>query len=163
VDLIRYFGGDVVEVACFKDAFLPRVRQVETEDTALAIFRFASGAIGKVHCCVGPIAPFSFNFKLFGTQGTVVNNRVWLDTIPRFADPGHENDCITLPANWIPDNVQGGISEPWNKLMDHFIDMLTADASCLNDVHSAYQTSLACFAALEAARTGRVIKIKEME
>ncbi|NQU10301.1 hypothetical protein HQ590_05900, partial [bacterium] len=116
-----------------------------------------------VHCCVGPIIPFQFSFRLFGTKGTVLNNRVWLDTIPRFAEPGHEKDCLTLPASWIPDNVQGGVSETWDKLLDHFVAMLTAGAPCLNDVASAYQTSVACFAALEAARTGSVVDIRKME
>jgi predicted dehydrogenase len=163
VDLIRYFAGEITEVVCFKDTFLPRRQQVETEDTAIALYRFAGGAIGKVQCCLGPIVPFTFGFRLYGTAGTVLNNKLWLDSIPRFADPGHENDCIVLPASWIPDNVQGGISEPWNKLMDHFVEMLADNAPCLNDVHSAFQTSAACFAALESARTGKVINLKQME
>lgn len=164
VDLIRYFCGDVTEVACMKDAFLPRVPQVETEDTAVAIFRFASGAIGKVQCCVGPIIPFHFNFKLYGTKGTVLDNRVWLDDMPRFAEAGRESGGLTLPENWIPDNVQGdSIGEPWDKLMNHFVDMLTDNRPCINDVASAYKTSVACFAAVEAAKRKKVISIKEME
>jgi predicted dehydrogenase len=159
VDLIRYLCGDIAEVMCYKDAFLPRTSQVETEDTALAIFRFRNGALGKVHCCVGPIVPFTFNFKLYGTKGSVINHRVWLDSMPRFDQAGHEDNCIELPRSWIPDNVQGGISEPWNKLIDHFVDMLTSDIVCLNDVDSAYQTSAACFAALASADTGRAVQI----
>lgn len=163
VDLIRYFGGELIEVACMKGTFLPRPQQVETEDTALAIFKFASGAIGKVHCCVGPVCPFQFNLRLYGTKGTVMNNRVWLDSIPRFADAGHASDCLTLPPAWIPDNVQGGVSETWDKLMAHFVRMLAGNEPCINDVHSAYQTSIACFAAMESARRRQVVSIKEME
>ena len=163
VDLIRYFCGEIAEVACFKDVCLPRRQQVETEDTAAAIFRFESGAIGKVQCCVGPIAPFAFSFKLYGTKGSVINNRVYLDTMPRFAEPGGESDCIELPAAWVPDNVQGGVGEPWDKLMRHFIDMLTADAECLNDVSSAYKTSAACFAAVQSAREGKVVDVRRLE
>lgn len=162
VDLIRYFGGEIVDVACMKGICMPRKQQVETEDTAIAIFRFAGGAVGKVHFCVGPVSPFQFNFRLYGTRGTALNNRIWLDTIPSFADAGHENDCIELPGTWIPDNVQGGISEPWGKLMDHFVDMLVSNVPCINDVSSAYQTSLACFAAMEAARKNKVVSLKEM-
>jgi predicted dehydrogenase len=161
VDLIRYFCGDIAEVMCYKGTFLPRAEQVETEDTAMAVFRFKNGIIGKVHCCVGPIVPFTFNFKLYGTRGSVINNRVWLDTIPRFDQAGHENDCIELPQSWIPDNVQGGISEPWNKLMDHFVDMLVDNAPCLNDVDSAYQTSAVCFAAMESAATSKAVQTGE--
>ena len=47
--------------------------------------------------------------------------------------------------------------------MDHFIDMLADNAPCLNDVDSAYRTSVACFAALESARTGKMIDVKKME
>ncbi|OGV66716.1 MAG: hypothetical protein A2498_03720 [Lentisphaerae bacterium RIFOXYC12_FULL_60_16] len=162
VDLIRFFGGDIAEVSCMKGTFLPRKQQVETEDTALAMFRFASGAVGKVQFCVGPILPFQFNLRLYGTRGSVLNNRVWLDSIPKFADPGHERDCVELPASWVPDNVQGGISEPWGKLMDHFVDMMVREVPCLNDVDSAFQTSAACFAAMEAAKRNTVINLKEM-
>jgi predicted dehydrogenase len=162
VDLIRYFCGEIKEVTCMKGIFLPRPQQVETEDSAVALFRFESGAIGKVQFCIGPIAPFQFNFKLYGTKGTVLNNRIWLDTMPRFAETGHERDCIELPAAWIPDNVQGGVSEPWDKLMDHFIGMLAEGAACINDVASAYQTSLACFAAVESARRGATVAVREV-
>ncbi|HPS55147.1 MAG TPA: Gfo/Idh/MocA family oxidoreductase [Sedimentisphaerales bacterium] len=161
VDLIRYMCGDIVEAACFKDVYLPRKEKVETEDTALAIFRFKSGAIGKVCCCVGPVMPFNFTLRLFGTKGSAVNNRIWFDSIPRFDQSGHENDCIELPAQWIPDNEQGGISETWDKLMNHFIDMLVNNTPCINDVDSAYKTSAACFAALKSAQTKEIVKVED--
>ncbi len=163
VDLIRFFCGDIVEVSCMKGTFLPRTEQVETEDTALAIFRFASGTVGKVQFCIGPVLPFRFNFRLFATKGTVMDNRIWLDTMPRFDEGGREGDGITLPAAWIPDNVQGGVSETWDKLMDHFIAMLADGASCINDIHSAFQTSAVCFAAMESTRRGTTISIRETE
>jgi len=163
VDLIRYFCGEVAEVACMKGTYLPRTRQVETEDTAVAIFRFAGGAIGKVQFCIGPVLPFTFNFRLYGTKGSVVNNRVWLEGMPGFAEAGPEQEGLTLPANWIPDNVQGGVGESWKPLLDHFIAMLVADAPCINDVASAYRTSLACFAAMEAAKRSRVIAVRDLE
>ena len=84
IDLLRYFCGEVVEVGCFKDARMPRKIQVETEDLAVVILRFANGALGRVAMLVGPIVPFTFTLRLFGTRGTVDNNRVWLDTIPAF-------------------------------------------------------------------------------
>ncbi|MFH1023903.1 MAG: Gfo/Idh/MocA family oxidoreductase [Planctomycetota bacterium] len=163
VDLIRYFCGEITDVACMKGVYLPRPNQVETEDTALAIFRFAGGAIGKVQFCCGPVVPFTFRFGLYGTKGSVVGNRVWLEDIPRYDQPGHERDGITLPECWIPDNVQGGVSETWKAHMDHFIAMLVSDVPCLNDVASAYQTSIACFAAVRAAKENRVVAMKEME
>ena len=47
--------------------------------------------------------------------------------------------------------------------MNHFVDMLTDDRPSINDVKSAYKTSVACFAAIEAAKRQKVISIREME
>ena len=163
VDLIRYYFGDIREVSCFKGIMLPRKIQVETEDTAIAIFKFKNGALGKVQCCVGPILPFTFNLRLYGTKGSVVNNRIYLDSRPRFDETANEKDCLELPSSWIPDNVQGGISEPWGKLMDHFVDMLVENKKSINDVESAYKTSIACFAAVKSAETGKTIDVERME
>ena len=159
VDLIRFFGGDIAEVACFKGIFMPRTVQVETEDMAIAIFRFENGIVGKVHFCVGPILPFRFNFTLYGTKATLINNKLWLDSSPLFYDYGHEEDYILLPENWIPNNVWGGIGEPWDKSTDHFVDALVHDKPMLNDVDSAYRTSEACFAVSLAAVEGRVVTL----
>ena len=49
------------------------------------------------------------------------------------------------------------------ELPEYFIRMLTDNEPCINDVHSAYKTSIACFAAMEAAQRRRVVDIKEME
>jgi len=133
--------------------------QVETEDTAIAIFRFENGMIGKVHYCSGPILPFTFNFALYGTKGTLINNKLWLDSSPEFYEFGHEKDYLLLPESWIPDNVQGGIGEPWDKCLDHFIDALVNDKPMLNDVESAYRTSEACFAVVVAALEKRVVTL----
>lgn len=157
VDLIRFFCGEIVEVSCMKGIFMPRRDQVETEDTALAMFRFASGAIGKVQFCIGPILPFRFGFRLFGTKGTVIDNILWTNDMPRF----DQSDGLRLPAAWIPDNVQGGLGEPWDKLMNHFIAMLADGEPCVNDVESACRTSAACFAAMESARRGAIVKVEE--
>lgn len=163
VDLLRYMGGDIEEVFCFKDICFPRTVQIETEDTAVAVYRFTSGAIGKVQLSLGPVLPFTFGFRLIGTKGTVINNRIWFDDIPRFDQPGHEQDCIKLPDSWIPDNVQGGVSEPWKAQMDHFIDIISEQTPSMNDVHSAFETSKAVFAALESAETGKAVKIRDMK
>jgi predicted dehydrogenase len=161
VDLLRFLCGEIVEVSCFKDIAIPRKVQVETEDVAVALFRFAGGAIGKALLLLGGITPFTFHFALYGTRGTVRDNRVWLDTIPRFDQPGHEGDCLELPHSWIPDNVQGGVSETWSKLDDCFVDILTSGAPSPNDIDSAFRTSRVCFAVLEAARTGSSVRLGE--
>jgi predicted dehydrogenase len=157
VDLLRYLLGDVVEVSCFTGTFLPRSAPIETEDTAVAMYRFESGAIGKVQCCVGPILPFDFGFRLFGTAGTVKNNHVWLRSVAGFDSPGNAGEV--LPEKWIPDNVQGGVSETWGPCLDRFVEVIGGSGTNINDVESALRTSQAVFAALRAAKTGSVVRL----
>jgi predicted dehydrogenase len=157
VDLLRFFCGEVTEVSCFKDIRMPRKIQVETEDIAILNLRFEHGALGRVGLFLGPILPFTFTLRLFGTKGSLDNNRLWLDTIPAFAEGGHENDCILFPRSWVPDNVQGGISETWKASTDAFVDDVRLDRTPDNDARSGFNTAAVCFAALQSAAEGRTI------
>ena len=158
VDLLRHLCGEVVSVSCFKDIRMPRTTQVETEDVAVINLRFENGALGRAVMFVGPIVAFTFNLRVFGTRGTVDNNRVWLDTIPEFSDPGHEQDFIRLPESWIPDNVQGGVSETWGKCIDVFIDDVRLDRWPANDEVSGFNTAAVCFAAVSSATESAVVQ-----
>ena len=158
IDLLRSFAGEVAEVSCFKDVRMPRKIQVKTEDIAIINLRFESGVLGRVGLFLGPILPFTFTLRLFGTKGSLDNNRVWLDSIPDFAETGREGDFIQLPRSWVPDNVQGGISETWKVCMDSFIDDVRLGRPPENDAESGFRTAAVCFAALEAAATGRAVK-----
>ena len=110
--------------------------------------RMASGATSSSHT-----RPFAGATEI-STEPTMV-----LDSTPLFDQPGHERDYIELPAAWIPDNVQGGIAEPWNKLDDHFVDMVANDAPSANDVESAWQTSRAAFAVIESAAKKTTVRL----
>jgi len=158
IDLLRFYCGEVTEVACFKDVRMPRKIQVRTEDIAAIILRFQNGALARLLLLVGPIAPFTFSLRLFGTKGTVDNNRIWLDTTPNFYDYGRENDYIELPRSWIPDNVQGGISEPWDKCMDTFIDDIRLDRRPFNDEISGFNTAAVAFAAVQSAAAKQMVR-----
>jgi predicted dehydrogenase len=150
---------------------MPRKSQVETEDIAVINLRFTSpspllggggkgevGALGRVVMFIGPIVPFRFTLRLFGTRGTLDNNRVWLDTTPLFHEPEHGDDFIELPKSWIPDNVQGGISEPWNECMNVFIDDIRLGRKPINDAVSGFNTAAVCFAAVRSAVEKAIVK-----
>lgn len=162
IDLLRFFCGEVAEVSCFKDIKMPRTIQVETEDIAILNLKFESGALGRAVLFVGPILPFTFTLRLYGTKGTVLNNRVWLDTIPRFDQPGHEDDCIELPQSWIPDNVQGGLAETWDQCMNAFVDDVRLGRKPFNSAAGGFNTAAVCFAAVQSAREGKTITPEKM-
>jgi len=162
VDLLRYFCGEVAEVSCFKDIRMPRKIQVETEDIAIINLRFESGAMGRCVLFVGPIRPFTFTLHLYGTKGTVYDNMIWFDSIPRFDRPGHEEDYLELPKSWIPDNVQGGIAETWDKNLDTFIDDVRLGRRPFNGAASGFNTAAVCFAAVQSAQEKKVIVPEKM-
>jgi predicted dehydrogenase len=158
IDLLRYFCGEVAEVSCFRDIRMPRKIQVETEDIAIINLRFENGTLGRVGLFLGPILPFTFTLRLFGTRGSLDNNRVWMESIPRFDEPGHEKDFIRLPEAWVADNVQGGVSETWKQSMDTFIDDVRLKRPAFNDAVSGFNTAAVCFAALQAAADGKTVR-----
>ena len=162
VDLLRFFCGEVQEVFCYKDIRMPRSSQIETEDVAILSLRFEGGVLGRAGLFLGPILPFTFTLRLFGTRGSLDNNRLWVDTIPEFAGSGHEEDCIRLPKSWIPDNVQGGVSETWKASIDAFVDDIRLDRQPDNDAASGFRTASVCFAALESAASGKGVRPEQL-
>ena len=125
---------------------------------AILNLRFESGVLGRVGLFLGPILPFTFRLRLYGTRGSLENNKLWLDSIPEFAETGREEDCLRLPKSWVWDNVQGGISETWKASIDAFIDDVRLDRHPDSDEVSGFNTAAVCFAAVQSAAEGRSVR-----
>jgi UDP-N-acetyl-2-amino-2-deoxyglucuronate dehydrogenase len=69
VDLLRWCAGPVTEVTALCQT---TDHQVEAEDVALALLRFASGAVGTVIASTAMYPGFPQRLELAGTGGTVV-------------------------------------------------------------------------------------------
>jgi UDP-N-acetyl-2-amino-2-deoxyglucuronate dehydrogenase len=69
VDLLRWCMGPVTEVTA---VCATQAHQVEVEDTALAIVRFASGALGTIVSSTAVYPGFSQRLEITGTEGTVI-------------------------------------------------------------------------------------------
>ena len=69
VDLLRWCMGPVAEVTA---VCATQAHEVEVEDTALAIVRFASGALGTIVSSTAVYPGFSQRLEITGTEGTVV-------------------------------------------------------------------------------------------
>jgi UDP-N-acetyl-2-amino-2-deoxyglucuronate dehydrogenase len=69
VDLLRWCMGPVTEVTA---VCATQAHKVEVEDTALAIVRFASGALGTIVSSTAVYPGFSQRLEITGTEGTVV-------------------------------------------------------------------------------------------
>jgi UDP-N-acetylglucosamine 3-dehydrogenase len=159
VDTIRYLMDDeIVECTAFVSNF--NYPTCETEAETVALYRFKSGQIGKVMSLVlKPVASFTFNIEVYGTRGTMRNNRLMLDTIPNFNDPTNKDNEIEYPA-WMPNNT-AGITEPWDVEVCEFVDWVlgVSDGKVLCKAIDAIRVAEACWAAVISSAEHRVVKL----
>jgi UDP-N-acetyl-2-amino-2-deoxyglucuronate dehydrogenase len=69
VDLLRWCMGPVTEVTA---VCATQTHEIEAEDTALAIVRFASGAVGTILSSTAAYPGFPQRLEITGTDGTVI-------------------------------------------------------------------------------------------
>jgi UDP-N-acetyl-2-amino-2-deoxyglucuronate dehydrogenase len=69
VDLLRWSMGPIVEVSA---VYATENHQIEVEDTALAVVRFTSGAVGTIASSTAVFPGFAQRLEVSGTGGTVV-------------------------------------------------------------------------------------------
>lgn len=69
IDLLQWFMGPVKSVSAYTDTL---VHRMETEDVAVAILRFASGAIGTIAATTGAYPGVTTRIEVFGDQGSAV-------------------------------------------------------------------------------------------
>ncbi len=69
VDLLRWTMGPIVEVSA---VYATQDHKIEVEDTALAVLRFISGAVGTIVSSTAVFPGFAQRLEISGTGGTVV-------------------------------------------------------------------------------------------
>jgi UDP-N-acetyl-2-amino-2-deoxyglucuronate dehydrogenase len=86
VDLLRWCMGPPVEVTA---VYSTQAHRVEVEDTALAIVRFASGAVGTILSSTAAFPGFPQRLEITGTEGTVTveDGRIVRRALAAGADP----------------------------------------------------------------------------
>jgi UDP-N-acetyl-2-amino-2-deoxyglucuronate dehydrogenase len=85
VDLLRWCMGPAAEVTA---VYSTQAHQIEVEDTALAIVRFASGAIGTILSSTAAFPGFPQRLEITGTLGTVTVEDGQIVRRALITDPG---------------------------------------------------------------------------
>ncbi|MFL5805479.1 MAG: Gfo/Idh/MocA family protein, partial [Roseiflexaceae bacterium] len=75
-DILRFLGGEIVEVAAFSTGAKLNM-DYEYQPVTVASVKFANGAVGKLSSILDADTPYIFNCQLFGTEGSVRNNKVY--------------------------------------------------------------------------------------
>ena len=151
-DAIRYFAGEVTEVAAFS-AGPKKDLNYEYDPVVVASLKFENGAVGKLSTVLDADTPYIFNVRLFGTEGTVQNNRVF----SKKHYPGSLN-YWTFPTIE-PDS--GDVSHhPFIPEIAHFMECIENDVESHAAIYDSYRSMALCFAIDEsAAKDGARVKV----
>lgn len=69
IDLLQWFMGPVKSVSAYTDTL---VHRMETEDVAVAVLRFAGGALGTISATTGAYPGVTTRVELFGDRGSAI-------------------------------------------------------------------------------------------
>jgi predicted dehydrogenase len=138
VDGLRWFVNDeAAEVVALSSKFRS---DFEQDTTITFVVKFKGGSLGKVCCSYDVANPYIYNVEVFGSKGTVINNRLWA----KKSFPGQEG-WMTIPTT-TPDS--GDVTHhPFPNEVDHFVECILAKRRTIVDLDDAIKT----FELIEAA------------
>jgi predicted dehydrogenase len=148
LDYIRWLMGEVTDVACFSGKLSHL--EIETEDTAALLLRFADGAIGEVHLDYVQRA-YSRSCHLIGEHGTI-----------RWDYGAGQVRCYSAASRQWQTFSEG---EAWdaNRMyldeMQHFLRCLAREERPALDVFEGARVLRLALAAKESAASGQVVSL----
>lgn len=149
VDLLRSLLGDVDEVHAVanKMAFSP-TNPIE-HDCMLLSLKFRSGAIGKVLISIGCKRPYSLGLSLYGDQGTLVDEKLFLGKIPGLSD------FMPVPI----DEHSHDENNVFDQQAAHLVECLDEGKQPMADVLEGAKNVATCIAGIESIETGRPVRV----
>ena len=145
-DILRHLAGEVVEVAAF--SLPPKLNtEFEYDPNVVASLRFANGAVGKLATILDADTPYIFNCRLFGTEGSILNNEVYSSkhypgSLGYWKFPTIEPDS-------------GDVSHhPFKEEIDHFMECIEQDVESHASIHDTWKSMEICYAIDESAEKG---------
>ena len=154
VDLLRWCMGPPTEVTA---VYSTQAHRIEVEDTALAIVRFASGAVGTILSSTAAFPGFPQRLEITGTEGTVIveDGRIVRRALATDADPA---SAAASAASAAADPAALDVASHAAQLADllNAVDTGREPAVSGADGRAALQVVLAVY---ESSRTGRPVTL----
>jgi predicted dehydrogenase len=153
VDAMRTFmQEEIVEVTAYSNKRNP---EYEYDTTAVAIVKFAGGAVGKLSASFEVSCPYAFNIDLLGDKGAIRDNRIYAQKF--FAG---QTDWITVPTIR-PDS--GDVAHhPFDGEIAHFLDCIHENRESFVNLADAAKTHAVCYALEQSAAQGRPVTLDEV-
>lgn len=154
IDLCRWFlNSDAVEVYAMGSTFKhPEFRAAGDDETGVAVYKFANGAMGMVH--VGRTAPYGYHVEteVVGTEGTIRISAVPEKNLATVYGP---NGVCTECVGSFPERFQ----EAYLAEVEEFVQCVLEHRKPGVSVYDGTKSTAVGYATTEAWRTGRIVKI----
>ncbi len=156
VDLLRWAVDDLPD-----EAFAYGVKKGLADwpiqfDSYFSLYKFKKGVIGKVMCSIGLSRPYTMRSVFYGTRGTIIcdnlSGSMQLSSVPLYDSPQDSTPFVSIPVEVNNHNVESQV-----QLM---ADIVLRGAENHADVVEGARTVAACAAAIESAKTGKPVKVR---
>lgn len=145
VDLMRWYAGDIVEVAAMENRGIAMPGNPRDESVT-ALYRFKSGATGSITVCWASNYVFDsfYGLELHGSEASVVWDKI------------HRRGVFKVePLPPPQETTRPGYAAE----VDSVVDSLLDDTPLFCDVHEGARSAIACLKAVEAAETGKTLPV----
>ncbi len=175
IDLLQWLMGPVVEVTAYTG--LLAHERIEVEDTAVAILRFASGAIGNIVATTAAYPGLTARITVHGDHGSAVIDDDKLDYfhIASNGDAGADygaggsgNQAEKVMEEYgATTSSPGAGADPGSLSMAHrdqiqdFIEAIREDREPLVNAEEGRKALAIILGTYESARTGKPVRIQE--
>jgi predicted dehydrogenase len=148
VDFLRWLAGEMQSVACFSGRLSSL--EIDTEDTAALLLRFANGAIGEIHLDYVQRA-YSRSAEIIGEKGTIRWDYA-LRAVRWYSAEDRRWRAFNDPETWEPNDMY--LDE-----MRHFLRCLDGAETPALDLINAKRVLEIALAAKAAAENRRVVEL----
>lgn len=154
IDLCRWFlGSEATEVYALGTTFKhPEFKEAGDDETAIAMYKFANGAMAMVH--VGRTAPYGYHVEteIVGTEGTI-----------RISAVPEKNLATVYGPNGVCTECVGSFPERFDEAylieMEEFVDCALNGKQPGVSVYDGTKSTAIGYATTEAWKTGKIVKI----
>lgn len=162
VDLLQWFVGPVKSVQAITANI--KHKDIEVEDTLVAIIKFENGAVGTIECSTAVFPGSSKRIEILGTSGSAI---VEEDNLVKWQFENNSQEDDTMRNKYsVLNNSPGGASDPTainftghQLQIQDFIDAIEFDKTPLIDGHEGKKSVQIVVALYESARTGKMIDL----
>lgn len=149
VDLVRWIAGEPAEVFAYSNHHM--LPDWPVDDCTIAVYKFKSGAIGKVFCSIGCKRPYTMRSVFYGSMGTIVCDNTSSEIQLYTTSLPEAKGFIKLPVDLNSHNVRQEV--------DELIKAIQEGQPVATDGREGARTVAACLAAVESARTGKPVSV----